>query len=383
MAESPTSAGSSAAPGTHTPLGLAVNLASLALLVWGVTESAHLGLGGRHLVALIALVVAAGAWIVWVLTGFVNQTRPTRLALAAVGLAGGVLTAFAPLGLVFVGVAALGATMTWEPSEAVWIALAGPASMAVTLAAAGKSSAPLGAGAAVVVAGAAMGISRRQSLMATKRYAETRVAEARADAEAARAELLAGRNHMARELHDVLAHTLSALSLHLEALDSVIGRGGDPAPEVREQLDVAKRLVRTGLDEARGAVQALREDLPPLEDQLARLAGDGAAAFEMSGACRPLGPEVTLALYRVAQEAITNVVKHAPGATAAISLAFGDSAVSLSVTNDLPRANGSPLSSTGGGHGIQGIKERVLLLGGRVEAGPADGGWRVLAEVPA
>ena len=382
MIESSRFAASFAGPGARTPLGVTVNLASLSLLIWGVTEEAHLGLGGRHLVALIALVVAAGAWIVWVLSGFVNQTRPTRLSLAAVGLAGGVLTAFAPLGLVFVGVAALGATMAWEPSDAVWVALTGPASMAVTLAAAGKSSAPLGAGAAVVVAGAAMGISRRQSLMATRQEAETRVAEARADAEAARAELLAGRNHMARELHDVLAHTLSALSLHLEALDSVIARGGDPDPEVREQLDVAKRLVRTGLDEARGAVQALREDLPPLEDQLARLAG-GAAAFEMTGACRPLGPDVTLALYRVAQEAITNVVKHAPGATTAISLAFGDGAVSLSVTNDLPHANGSPLSSTGGGHGIQGIKERVLLLGGRVEAGPADGGWRVLAEVPA
>lgn len=372
-----------AGTGASTPLGAAVNLASLGLLVWGATAEAHLGLGGRHLAALIALVVGAGAWVVWVLIGFFDAAHQTRLPLAAVGLAGGVLTAFAPLGLVFVGVAALGATIAWEPSDAVWVALTGPASMAVTLAAAGESSARLGAGAVAVVAGAAMGISRRQSLMATRQEAETRVAEARADAEAARAELLAGRNHLARELHDVLAHTLSALSLHLEALDSVIARRGEPAPEVREQLDVAKRLVRTGLDEARGAVQALREDLPPLEDQLARLAGDGAAALEITGACRPLGPEVSLALYRVAQEAITNVVKHAPGATAAISLAFGDRAVSLSVTNDLPHANGSPLSSTGGGHGIQGIRERVLLLGGRVEAGPVDGGWRVLAEVPA
>jgi signal transduction histidine kinase len=138
------------------------------------------------------------------------------------------------------------------------------------------------------------------------------------------------------------------------------------------------------LDEARGAVRALREDQPPLPDQLARLAGGGMGTeLEVTGPARPLGPDVTLALYRVAQEAITNVVKHAPGSHASIRLTFDDRAVSLTVTNDLPHANGSPLSTTGGGHGIQGIKERILLLGGRVETGPADGGWRVFAEVPA
>lgn len=372
-----------AGSGARSPIGVAVNLTSLGLLVWGVTTEAHLGLGGRHLVALIATVIATAAWVVWVFTGFIDSTRRTRTSLATFGLAGGVLTAFAPLGLIFVGVAALGATVAWDIPDAVWVALSGPAALAVTLPSAGESSARLGAGAAAALAGAAVGISRRQSLMVTRRDAETRVAEARADAEAARAELLAGRNHLARELHDVLAHTLSALSLHLEAFDTLIVKHGEPDPEIREQLDIAKRLVRNGLDEARGAVRVLRDDQPPLPDQLARLAGDGSAALEITGEPRPLAPDVSLALYRVAQEAITNVVKHAPGASAAIGLSFGDGSVSLTVTNDLPSASHSPLSSTGGGHGIQGIKERVLLLGGRVDAGPADGGWRVAAEVPA
>lgn len=369
--------------GARSPLGVAVNLTSLGLLVWGVTTEAHPGLGGRHLAALIALVIAAAAWVVWVFTGFIDSTRRTRASLAVFGLAGGVLTAFAPLGLVFVGVAALGATVAWDVPDAVWVALSGPAALAVALPAAGESSARLGAGAAAALAGAAIGISRRQSLMVTRRDAETRVAEARADAEAARAELLAGRNHLARELHDVLAHTLSALSLHLEAFDTLIVKRGEPDPAIREQLDVAKRLVRNGLDEARGAVRALRDDQPPLADQLARLAGDGAAALEVTGEPRALAPDVSLALYRVAQEAITNVVKHAPGASAAISLAFRDDSVSLTVANDVPAANHSALSTTGGGHGIQGIQERILLLGGHVDAGPADGGWRVAAEVPA
>ena len=369
--------------GPRTPLGLATNLASLGLLVWGVTTEAHLGLGGRHLVALIALILATAGWVVWVFNGFIYPSRPAWTALSLFGLAGGVLTAFAPLALVFVGVAALGATIAWDMSQAVWIALSGPAAMAVALPAAGQSAARLGGGAAAVVAGAAMGISRRQALRATTQEAEMKVTEARADAEQARAELLAERNHLARELHDVLAHTLSALSLQLEALDTLMTADGEPAPPVREQLDVTKRLVRTGLDEARGAVRALREDQPPLDEQIARLAGDGRAELRVTGTPRPLGAEISLALYRVAQESVTNVLKHAPGATVDICLAFDPATVTISITNDRPLVNGSPLSATGGGHGIQGIKERVLLLGGRVEAGPADGGWRVRAEVPA
>jgi signal transduction histidine kinase len=209
------------------------------------------------------------------------------------------------------------------------------------------------------------------------------VTEARADAERARAELLDGRNHLARELHDVLAHTLSALSLQLEALDVLVSTGA-PTDAVREQLDSTKRLVREGLDEARGAVRALREDAGPLEEQLARLAADRRAEVHVCGQPRTLSPDITLALYRVAQEALTNVVKHAPGQLAQIELGFADDRVSLSVSNlRSGSANGSPLKDSGGGYGLQGIKERVLLLGGRVEMGPTPKGWLVHAEVPA
>ncbi len=368
--------------GNRPPLAAGINLASLSLLVWGVTTEAHLGLGGRHLVAVIALVLATSAWVGWVVSRQYCWSVFSAASLLVTGVAGGVLTPFAPLGLVFAGVAALGATIAWDFDRAVWIVLCGPAAMAVALPAAGHNLAPLGAGAATVVAGAAMGISRRQALQQTARAAEIKVSEARADAERARAELLAGRNHLARELHDILAHTLSALSLQLEALDAVAS-AGPITPEVREQLDVVKQLVRSGLDEAKGAVRALREDLPPLEEQLAQLADDRRAALTVTGTPRRLEPEVSLALYRVAQEALTNVVKHAPGANTEMDLAFADRQVSLSVINDLPLANGSPLSTSGGGYGIQGIKERVLLLGGQVETGPTGSGWKVLVEVPA
>jgi signal transduction histidine kinase len=99
-----------------------------------------------------------------------------------------------------------------------------------------------------------------------------------------------------------------------------------------------------------------------------------------------LAPDVSLALYRVAQEALTNVAKHAPGATAEIDLDFAEGQVRLAVRNGpgCRRANGSaPLAASGAGYGLQGIRERVMLLGGRVQAGPADDGWGVEAEVPA
>jgi signal transduction histidine kinase len=138
------------------------------------------------------------------------------------------------------------------------------------------------------------------------------------------------------------------------------------------------------MDEARGAVRALREDAPPLEEQLTRLADDRRAEMHVSGRPRPISPDVTLTLYRVAQEALTNVVKHAPGQLAQIELGFAEDRVSLSVSNpDSGSPNGSPLKDSGAGYGLQGIRERVLLLGGQVDVGPTADGWLVHAEVPA
>jgi len=369
------------------PAAWALNLASLGALAYGVTTEAHMGLGGRPLAALVLLVVAVVGWCGWLVGRLVGRPRLSYLCLLTFALAGGGLTAFAAIALVFIGVASLGVTLEWDLPRATWVALAGVGSMALALGVTGETMADLGGGAGAVVAGAALGVGRRQSLQAARRAARIEVSEAQAEAERARAELLAGRNHMARELHDVLAHTLSALSLQVEALGATIGRGPAPAPEVLEQLEVTKRLLREGLDDARGAVRALREDVPPLEEQLGALAGRGGAVLAVNGARRRLGPDVSLALYRVAQEALTNVFKHAPGASTEIELTYLDTRVRLSVIDSYgagrPNGNGSVLSGSGGGYGLQGIRERILLLGGRVEAGPIDRGWQVRAEVPA
>jgi signal transduction histidine kinase len=92
---------------------------------------------------------------------------------------------------------------------------------------------------------------------------------------------------------------------------------------------------------------------------------------------------VSLALYRIAQESLTNAAKHAPGATGTVELAFIPGAIRLTVTNGPSTDGPSGLATDGGGYGLQGMRERVLLLGGELEAGPTAHGWLVRAKLPA
>jgi signal transduction histidine kinase len=112
------------------------------------------------------------------------------------------------------------------------------------------------------------------------------------------------------------------VSLQLEALDGDLAEAGaDEADLVR--LRRTRQLVVAGLDETRLAVRALRERPISLTDQLTVLAADSAAGFSVAGSPRPLPPEAALALYRAAQEALTNAAKHAPAAPVTIRLEFG------------------------------------------------------------
>src|SRR6202000_1479155 len=147
-----------------------------------------------------------------------------------------------------------------------------------------------------------------------------------------KAELFSERNRLGRELHDVLAHTLGALSIQLTALDTQVqtGAGRD---ELRTEIQRSHQLVGEGLDEARQAVRALRDDHTPLDGQLQRLAEQHHAAFDVTGTPGPLRAEPSLALYRVAQEALTNAAKHAPGAPVAVHVTFDNEKVNLTVRN--------------------------------------------------
>lgn len=380
MSESPDSPAPAAGRIPVARLNGMINLTSLGLMIWGLSYEAHTSVTGpaSHVAGLVLMVVATAGWLGW----FYARFRPDKqgyhaTALVVMALAGGALAAFAPLATVYAGVAALGCTSSWPLPRVILIIGGGPAATLISGLASGHRLTPTLVCIAATLAGTVMGISRRDAQERAARAAAVELAQGRA-------ELLAARNHLGRELHDVLAHTLSAASLQLEALDTLLHAGPPPSPQVADQLQRTKRLVHDGLDEARGAVRALREDLPSLDERLAGLVADRDAGLSVSGRPRDLPADVALTLYRVAQEAITNAMKHAPGTVPEVRLDYSDKTVSLSVTNPAPQSGRSALAGSGGGYGLQGIRERVLLLGGRVEAGAGDGGgWRVHAEVPA
>jgi signal transduction histidine kinase len=360
-----------------------VNLVSLALLIWGLSAQAHIGTSGRHLAAAVLLGLASVGWVSWVLLRG-RPRRPVVMAsLAVMAAAGGGLVAYGTLAAVFVGVAALGASVDWPISRAVAVVAVGWAGVATGLLVTGYSAGLAVGAIAAGVAGVAGGLSRRQAQAHVAERALLRFEKERAEVEHQRAQLLEERNHLAREMHDVLAHTLSALSVQLEALDSVVHDKGPPPADVERQLERSKRLLREGLEEARRAVKALRAAPTPLLDQMARLAEADGVTFRVSGQARALDAETSLALYRAAQEGVANVVKHAPGAPALVVVSFASRCVSLTVTNPSSSRQDGLAAGAGSGLGLQGMSERVAALGGTVHAGPQADGWSLEVEVPA
>jgi len=192
------------------------------------------------------------------------------------------------------------------------------------------------------------------------------------------------RARLAREIHDVLAHTLSALSVQIEGARMLLEqRPGDPRAVAA--MERAQRLVAAGIEETGRAVAALRGDVLPVPDALRLLAED----FERESGvpCRlhvegtPLGlsADASLAIYRAAQEALTNVRKHAEASEVSIDLRFRDGRAELTVAD-----RGAPKPSlVPSGYGLVGIRERTKLLGGELEAGPTAEGFRLRLSVPA
>jgi signal transduction histidine kinase len=368
--------------GGWTVAANAISLIGLALLVWGVVSELVTLNPTERKAAVVLLTTAALSWLTWTYVRSKSEWGSLG-ALAAMALAGGALAGLTPVAMVFPAVAVLSGCSRWDAKVYVSLGAAGLAAMAISVAALGRPASLVLGGLAAILGGAIVGITRRQAVEMTEKTARMEVEVARAEVERARAELLAERNHLARELHDVLAHTLAALSLQLEAFGTVVDADPTSSQAVRDQLERTSLLVREGLEEARGAVRALREEPAPLAEQLAKLCARHQATYAESGSARSLEPAVVLGLYRVAQEALTNVVKHAPGTSASVALAWTTSDVSLTIANPVPAAAvPAPLAASGGGYGLRGIAERLELLGGTVASGPTADGWRVAAVVP-
>ncbi|MHA6763259.1 sensor histidine kinase [Streptacidiphilus sp. PAMC 29251] len=216
---------------------------------------------------------------------------------------------------------------------------------------------------------------------ATQRLLQQERAARTAEAESA---ALAERARIAREIHDVLAHSLSAQLVHLEAARVMLDAGAD-REQLRERIVAARRMAQDGLAETRQALSALRGDFAPVGDYLKELVEQlPNATLAVEGLPRPLDAEAGVAVRRTAQEALTNVRKHAPGAACALRLAYLDAAVELEIVNSASEdAPGSDLATAGSGLGLLGMRERAELLGGSLVAGPEPEGFRVLLTVPA
>ncbi|MYT74158.1 MULTISPECIES: histidine kinase [unclassified Streptomyces] len=208
------------------------------------------------------------------------------------------------------------------------------------------------------------------------------VQERAARAAEAESAALAERARIAREIHDVLAHSLSAQLVHLEAARLLIERGAD-REQILDRVVAARGMARDGLTETRQALSALRGEMTPLEEFLEGLvAAEDGVTLVVEGERPKLPAESSQAVRRVAQEALTNVRKHAPGAKAAMRLTYEAREVALEVRDSGASRPSEELTVSGAGYGLLGMRERAELLGGTLEAGPYGEGFVVTLRVP-
>ncbi|MEU1281914.1 sensor histidine kinase [Streptomyces sp. NPDC005805] len=229
------------------------------------------------------------------------------------------------------------------------------------------------------------------------------------EAERAQRTLLEERTRIARELHDVVAHHMSVITVQADSAPYRIDGLPDAAREefasiaagARESLTEMRRLLtvlrsdgsagekapQPGLERVPQLVAATVRAGVPAELSLPEaLSGGGSGSESGSGGGSGGGevpPAVDLSAYRIVQEALANVVRHAPGARTRVSITADDRELTVLVVNGPPSGAVSPLEAAGTGHGLVGMRERVRLTGGTLDAGPLpDGGYRVAARLP-
>nr|WP_234348046.1 histidine kinase [Streptomyces specialis] len=208
--------------------------------------------------------------------------------------------------------------------------------------------------------------------------------------ERSRRTLLEERTTIARELHDVVAHHMSVVAIQAEAAPY---RVENPPPELAQAFATIRENAVAALVELRrvlGVVRAADHEAPdapqPTLAELDTLLDNVRAAGQsvekvVTGAVRELPPGVELSAYRIVQEALSNTLRHAPGADARVEVSYVLGGLGLRVVNGPPRGPVRP--SPGAGHGITGMRERVAMLGGGMTAGPTDdGGYETAVFLP-
>jgi signal transduction histidine kinase len=329
-----------------------------------------------------------------------------RFPVAMLGVAGGsaaIFTALAGrLG------ASQGSVLALIPVALAVYAVAATSSRRAALAAVGAAVAAVEAGAfaaagnadaSVVVSApalAAVGWLAAENVRARRTYLQG-AADRAAEREREQARRAGGeeRVRIARELHDVVAHAMSIIAVR----SGVARMALDVRPdEAREALGIIEGTSRQALQEMRLLVGVLRDadGLPADRGPAPGLAGLGElvghisqagvpVAVRVEGGPRPLSPGADLSAYRIVQEALTNVVRHAAPASAELTLRYRPGEVVIEVTDNGragPKAPSPARTGEGSGHGIAGMRERVAVYGGTLTAGPTASGFRVLARIP-
>jgi signal transduction histidine kinase len=350
------------------------------VIVIGVGQQPPPGLTGEGLAVSASLLVLFVAMVGLIRGGYARSSDSRATALVAAMVAGATaLVWLQPRGAgmagLFVAVAFAGMRLGERQSLA---ALAVAA--AVFVPAAVHTHRPEGIIASVELGIVAFYLVARFGRSAAEAHGQTRrllvELQATRDAEA-EAAMLRERSRLARDMHDVLAHSLSGLMLQLEGA-RMLAVQPDANGQLSPALERAHHLARAGLEEARRAIAALRDEDPPGPDRLQQLVSDFEldssipASLTITGAPRKLDSETALTLYRVAQEALTNVRKHALPDRVEIRLSYDTPGTHLTVS-DHPagRPAAKPRTTTvGGGYGLTGMDERARLLGGRLDSGP-------------
>jgi signal transduction histidine kinase len=191
------------------------------------------------------------------------------------------------------------------------------------------------------------------------------------------------RERIARDMHDVLAHSLAGLSLQLQATRLIAAREG-ANQAVLDPLDRAAQLARDGIDEARAVVGALREpsrlgvaEVPGLIERF-----PGQATLAVEGDPGAVSADAGHVVYRAVQEGLTNAARYAPGSAVDVRLSWSPGRLAVRIADSGRAPDRAPTGVVGGGGGLSGMAERAAAVGGTLRSGPAARGWLIELSVP-
>ncbi|WFR66156.1 histidine kinase [Curtobacterium flaccumfaciens] len=290
----------------------------------------------------------------------------------------------------------LGVRTTWRLTATVWAAAAVLVLVLVAVTPGRWAQTDVWAATFVVTAGDTLMVVVAAIVIGQRRAIREELAEARRDAELeqARRRSVEERSRIARELHDVVAHSMSVVHMQAESAPyRVAGLPADARAEfaaIAETSRTALREMRQLLGTLRGDAEAERAPQPRLTDLHALVQATRAAGIPVEprldalDALDDVDRLAQLTVYRVVQEALGNVARHAPGATTVVTVGRHGPALAVEVTNAAPPAGAVPAAPPDdGGFGLAGMRERVAALGGTIEHGPRpDGSFRVAVSLP-